>query len=176
MIRADLTLVSDPIADLGEAVPAPGLRHARPAQKSADALIRQPFPSLAAVPVPAWARASGKAGEGEPLFAAGASLALLDAFLRADPRCAAALRSRLALQSAAAAAKILRVNAYAAALRDLRFAVGDPPGLAATLLSLWRDGAERPPSLDPGRILDVAAVRFDLALPPKGQFRPVLAR
>lgn len=157
MIRADLTLVSDPIADLGEAVPAPGLRHARPAQKSADALIRQPFPSLAAVPVPAWARASGKAGEGEPLFAAGASLALLDAFLRADPRCAAALRSRLALQSAAASAKIVRVNADEGALRDLRFAAGDALGPAANLSSLWRDLAGRPTSLDPGRIRDAAA-------------------
>ena len=38
------------------------------------------------------------------------------------------------------------------ALRDLRFAVGDPLGPAAKLLSLWRDLAGRPPSLDPGRI------------------------
>ena len=74
---------------------------------------------------------------------------LLDAFLRADPPAAGALRSRLALQSAAASAKILRLNADEAALRDLRFAVGDPRGPAANLLSLWRDGAERPPSLDP---------------------------
>ena len=66
--------------------------------------------------------------------------------------------------SAAASARILRLNADEAALRDLRFAVGDPLGPAANLLSLWRDLAGRPPSLDPGRILDVAA-RLDLALP-----------
>ena len=101
------------------------------------------------------------------MFAAGAALALLDAFLRADPPAAGALRARLALQSAAACAKILRLNADAAALRDLRFAAGDPLGPAANLLSLWRDGAGRPPSLDSGRILDAAA-RLDLAVDSNG--------
>ena len=84
-----------------------------------------------------------------------------------DPPAAGALRSRLALQSAAASAKILRLNADEAALRDLRFAVGDPLGPAANLLSLWRDLAGRPPSLDPGRIRDAAA-RLDLAVDPNG--------
>jgi Protein of unknown function (DUF1403) len=98
------------------------------------------------------------------LFATGAALALLDAALRLEPPAAGALRARLALQRAAASAKILRLNADQAALRDLRFAVGDPLGPAANLLSLWRDGAGRPPSLDPGRIFDAAA-RLDLALP-----------
>ena len=162
MIRADLTLVPDPAADPGVAVPAPDLRHARPTRKSADALIRQPFPPLAAAPVPVWARASGRAGE-DPLFAAGAALALLDAHLRRDPPCAGALRSRLALKSAAAAAKILRVNADEGALRDLRFAVGDALGPAANLLSLWRDLAGRPPGLDPDRIRD-ATTALDLPL------------
>ena len=87
-------------------------------------------------------------------------------------RCAPAWRFRAPRPRA----KILRLNTDEAALRDLRFAVGDALGPAAKLLSLWRDAAGRPPSLDPGRILDVAAARFDLALPPKGQFRPVLAR
>jgi hypothetical protein len=164
VIRADPTLIPDPLAELGGAVVAPGLRRARPARKSADALIRQPSPSLPA-PVPAWARASGRAGEGEPLFAAGAGLALLDACLLAEPPAAGALRARLALQSAAASAKLLRLNADAAALRDLRFAVGDPLGPAPNLLSLWRDGAGRPPSLDPSRILGTAA-RLDLAVDP----------
>ena len=101
------------------------------------------------------------------MFAAGAGLALLDAYLRAEPPAAGALRSRLALQSAVASATILRLNADAAALRDLRFAVGEPRGPAANLLSLWRDGAGRPPSLDPGRIPDAAA-RLDLAVDPNG--------
>jgi hypothetical protein len=75
-------------------------------------------------------------------------------------RCAPASRCR----APAAGAKLLRLNADEAALRDLRFAVGDPLGLAAALLSLWRDGAGRPPSLDPSRIFDAAA-RLDLTLP-----------
>ena len=138
------------------------------ARKSAQAaLIRQPFPSLAAAPVPAWARASGRAGQGDPLFFAGAGLALLDAFLRRDPPCAGALRSRLALMSAAASAKILRLNADEGALRDLRFAVGDDPGPAANLLRLWRELAGRPPSLDAAR-LATAAARLDLAVDPNG--------
>ena len=39
--------------------------------------------------------------------------------------------------SAAAPAKILRLNADATALRDLRFAVSGEPLPAAKLLSLW---------------------------------------
>ncbi|MGH6797619.1 MAG: DUF1403 family protein [Roseiarcus sp.] len=116
--------------------------------------------------MPSWARASGRAGEGDPLFAAGANVALLDAFLRQDPPCAASLRQRLALMSAAASAKILRLNADEAALRDLRFAVGDA-GPAARLLQLWRDTTGRPPSLDPSR-LAAAAARLDLAVDPNG--------
>jgi hypothetical protein len=163
VIRPDLTLVPDPLADLGEAVSAPGLRRARPARKSANTLIRQPFPSLAAAPVPAWARASGRA-DGDPLFFAGAGLALLDAFLRRDPPAAGALRSRLALTSAAASASILRLNADASALRDLRFAAAAEALPAAKLLQLWRDLAGRPPSLD-ARRLGAAAGRLDCPVP-----------
>jgi hypothetical protein len=129
---------------------------------AANPLPAQLFPPPA--PVPAWARASGRAGEGDPLFAAGATLALLDAALRRDPTAAGALRSRLALQSAAASAKILRLATDAGALRDLRFAVGDA-GPAARLLQLWRDLAARLPSLGPSR-LAAAAARLDLAVDP----------
>ena len=165
MIRADLTLVPDPTADPAESVPAPPAKRARAKTSQAKAPERQAFTSPA--PVPAWARAGGRAGEGDPLFAAGAGLALLDAHLRPDPPAAGALRSRLALLSAGACAKILRLNADMAALRDLRFAVGDALGPAATLASLWRDCAGRPPSLDPGRIGEAAA-RLDLAVDPNG--------
>jgi hypothetical protein len=167
VIRADPDLNSEPLVDPGEGVPAPGLRRARPPRKSADALIRQPFSSLAAAPVPAWARASGRAGQGEPLFAAGATLALLDAHLRRDPPAAGALRARLALQSAAASAKILRLNTHEGALRDLRFAVGDDFSPVAKLVRLWRDLAARPPSLDAAR-LAAAAAALDLAVDPNG--------
>ena len=161
MIRAELAPLSDPAPTLGDGGATTLPRRARAKRSAAKAPERQAPPPPA--PIPAWARARGRAGEGDPLFFAGAELALLDAFLRADPPAARALRARLALKSAAASAKILRVNADAAALRDLRFAIGDPLGPAANLLSLWRDLAGRPPSLDPGRIHNAAAA-LDLAL------------
>jgi hypothetical protein len=163
VIRTEFELLADRPPDLQERLPAPPAKRARAKRSPAKTPERRGPPPP--TPIPAWARASGTAGEG--LFAAGAALALLDAALRGNPPAAGALRSRLALQSAAASAKILRLNADAAALRDLRFAVGDPLGPAATQLSLWRDGASRPPSLDPSRISDAAA-RLDLAVDPNG--------
>jgi hypothetical protein len=161
VIRADpdplATLAGDPDAT----APARPPRGARGKQNSSNPLRQQVFTASAA---PAWARASGGAGQGDPLFAAGAALALLDAVLRRDPPSAGALRSRLALKSAAASAKILRLNADEGALRDLRFAVGEELGSAARLLTLWRDLAGRPPALDAGR-LATAAAQLDLTLP-----------
>jgi hypothetical protein len=172
VIRADLTLVPNLAADPDDGVPAPLRRRGGASLNSAKAPERQAVQPPAA---PSWARASGGAGQGDPLFAAGAGLALLDAFLRADPPAAGALRSRLALQSAAASAKILRLNADEGALRDLRFAVGDALGPAANLLRLWRDLAGRPPGLDPGRISDAVA-RLDLAVDPNGLAASLKAR
>jgi hypothetical protein len=158
VIRSALTLVSDPRVDLGEGGAAPLRRRAGKGQAAATIPEKPAFPPPAAVP--AWARANGRAGDTEPLFAAGASLALLDAHLRRDPPAAGALRARLALQSAAASAKILRLNADASALRDLRFAATAEPLPAAKLLQLWRDLAGRPPGLD-ARRLGVAAGFLD---------------
>jgi Protein of unknown function (DUF1403) len=160
VIRAEFDPPADLPPDTAERVDAPPATRARAKTGPAKTPERQAFPPA---PIPAWARENARVGEGDPLFAAGAALALLDAALRHDPPAAGALRSRLALQSAAASAKILRVNADEASLRDLRFAVGNPLGPAANLLSLWRDLAGRPPSLDPGRIHDAAAA-LDLAL------------
>jgi hypothetical protein len=114
VIRAAPDPLADPTADLGESVAAPVRKPARAKPRTAKAPERQAFSPPA--PIPAWARASERAGQGDPLFAAGAGLALLDAHLRRDPPCAGALRSRLALMSTAASAKILRLNADAAAL------------------------------------------------------------
>ena len=162
MIRANPELLDDRAPDNLDRVCAPR-RQPVPAKRIlAKAPENQAF--SAPSPIPAWARASGRAGQGDPLFSAGAALAFLDAALRTDPPAAGALRSRLALKSAAACAKILRLNTDEVALLDLRFAVGHPLGPAATLLSLWRDSADRPPSLDPARIFDAAAW-LDLALP-----------
>jgi Protein of unknown function (DUF1403) len=162
VIRADLTPSPDPLAaptaNVAETVATP-IRPSRRAKPTAlNPLAAQPFPPPAA---PAWARASGKAGQGDPLFFAGAALALLDAFVRRDPPAVGALRARLALHSAAASAKILRLNADAAALRDLRFAVAAEPAPAAKPLQLWRELAGRPPSLD-ARRLAIAAGLLDL--------------
>ena len=171
MIRADPTLGPDAPADFGEAVPAPSRLSARTSRTLAKAQETHAFPTPAAVPT--WARASGRAGE-DPLFAAGAGLALLDAFLRRDPPAAGALRARLALTSAAASAKLLRLNADAAALRDLRFAVTDAPAPALKLLKLWRDLGRRPPSLALDRI-GAAAAALDLDVPDAAVLATTLA-
>jgi hypothetical protein len=160
VIRADFDLLAGLASDSAERVDAPPATRARAKTSPAKTPERQAFPPA---PIPAWARASGRAGEGDPLFAAGAALALLDGHLRTDPPAAGALRVRLALKSATASAKMLSVNTDEGALRDLRFAVGDPLGPAANLLSHWRDCAGRPPSLDPDRIGDAAA-RLELGL------------
>jgi Protein of unknown function (DUF1403) len=162
VIRADFELLADLPPDPEDRGPAPIRKRARAKPSPGKTAERQAFPPA---PIPAWARAGGRAGQGE--FFAGASLALLDAFLRRDPPAAGALRSRLALKSAAASAKILRLNANEGALRDLRFAMGDDLSPAAKLLRLWRELASGPPSFDPGRILDVAAA-LDLAVDPNG--------
>jgi hypothetical protein len=168
VIRAHPDLLADLLADLAgdpnATAAARPPRGARGKQNQSNPLRQHAFPPQ---PVPTWARASGRAGESDPLFAAGAGLALLDAFLRADPPAAGALRARLALQSAAASAKILRLNADEGALRDLRFAAETALGPTANLASLWRDLAGRPPSLDAARILNAAA-QLDLAVDPNG--------
>jgi Protein of unknown function (DUF1403) len=162
VIRVDSHSSSDPAPALGDGGATTLPRRARARSNAAKSPERQAFPPPP--PTPSWARATGRAGEGDPLFAAGASLALLDAHLRRDPPYAGALRSRLALLSAVASAKILRLNADTAALRDVRFALEVEAGPAAKLLGLWRDLAGRPVTLDPDRIRDAAA-RLDLALP-----------
>jgi hypothetical protein len=155
VIPTELDLLATAAEDLGANIAAPFQQPPRAKRTPKKASERPVFPPPALVPT--WARASGRPGEGDPLFFAGAGLALLDAFLRSDPPAAGALRARLALQNAAASAKILRVNADEGALRDLRFAAETALGPAATLLSHWRDCAGRPPSLDPGRIVEAAA-------------------
>jgi Protein of unknown function (DUF1403) len=154
VIRANPDLLADIADGPNEAAHAPLERRARTRPSAAEVTERQAFPTP--TPVPTWARPTGPA-DGDPLFFAGVSLALLDACLRRDPSCAGALRSRLALQSAAASAKILRLNADDGALRDLRFAATGEPAPAARLPRLWRTLAGRPPALDAGRVAAAAA-------------------
>jgi hypothetical protein len=159
VIRTELDPLATAAEDLGANIVAPFRQPPRAKRTPTKASESPVFPPPA--PIPAWARASGWAGEGDPLFAAGAALALLDAHVRRNPPAAGALRARLALMSAAASAKILRLTADEGALRDLRFAAENALGPAATLASLWRDFAAQPRPGPDRR----AATRLDLALP-----------
>ena len=124
VIRADLDLAPDPLADLGEArfraVRRQRADQAGPRRKPRNG---KPFRRRRRSR-PGRGRAEGQ-GRAIPCLPPAPALRLLDAHLRRDPPAAGALRARLALQSAAASAKILRLNADEGALRDLRFAVGD---------------------------------------------------
>ena len=166
VIRADLKLLADPPPDREDGVPAPP-REARASQdKSSENPGTARLSAAGADPGLGAGERKGRGGR-SPVCRrrrARASRRLSCAPTRPPPgRCAPASRCRAPRPRA----KILRLNADEAALRDLRFAVGDPLGPAANLLSLWRDVAGRPPSLDPGRIVDAAA-RLDLAVDPNG--------
>ncbi|MBV1708039.1 MAG: DUF1403 family protein [Hyphomicrobiales bacterium] len=78
-------------------------------------------------------------GVAQAAFAAGASLALFDQFLRTQPPFAGALRQRLALRAAAACAKPLRLREDESDLRDALHLTlpGADPGRAGRLHSLW---------------------------------------
>ena len=168
MIRADFDLLAEPRSPhVGErAFGAASAALAAQGDLNENPRSAQPFRTGGRRSRPGRGRAEGQ-GRATLCLPPGPGSRCSTHFLRAEPPPAGALRARLALQSAAASAKLLRLNADEAALRDLRFAVGDPGGPAANLLSLWRDGAGRPPSLDPSRIFDAAA-RLDLAVDPNG--------
>jgi hypothetical protein len=94
VIRADSELLDDRTPAPLDHLPTPSRQARRTRRPSTKTPEHQAFPLPA--PIPAWAQAVGRAGERDPLFAAGAALALLDAFLRADPqaRCAPGSRCR----------------------------------------------------------------------------------
>ena len=142
---------SDPFspASAARAAVAPRSRCSRPVERAPPQipLNRQPFP--------AWARLEAGAQEASPaaFFAAGASLAWLDGLLRQCPPCTGALTSRLALRSAAASAKILRLREDEGALRDAEhLAAAEDPGPAGRLHRLWRLLARQDAQLDAQRL------------------------
>ena len=105
---------------------------------------------------PGRGRAEGQ--EGDPLFFAGAGLALLDACPAPRP----ALRRRAALRAWRFRAPRPRPRSCASTPTKARCATCASPSatrsaLPAKLLQLWRDLAGRPPSLDAGRLADAAA-------------------
>ena len=116
---------------------------------------------------PGRGRAEGQ-GRANPLFARRplGSPSFDAAICAAHPPCAGALRSRLRPhgQRRAASAKILRLNADAASLRDLRFAARLAEACsgpaARTCVRLRRELAGRPPSSRP-RPIGEAAARLD---------------
>ena len=150
VIRADPDLPAILADDLGEGVTATLRKRARAKPSIAKTPEWQAFPPpRRSRPGRGRAEGQGRAIPCSPPAPASRFSTPFCAAIRPPPaRCA----RRLALQSAAASAKILRLNADEGALRDLRFAVGDALGPAANLLRLWRDLAGRPPSLDPGRL------------------------
>jgi hypothetical protein len=83
---------------------------------------------------PRWARIGENAVRaGDPVFFAGAGLALLDAILRENPPFVGALRQRLAVRAAAACVKMARLREDAAGLRDAEHLA---PGAGTTQTSL----------------------------------------
>ena len=164
MIRADSTSFPTPSPTSASAVPALGVRRAHEPRPIAESpgnpsrfRRRRRFR-------PGRGRAEGQ-GRAIPCSPPAPASRCSTRILRRDPPAAGALRSRLALQSAAASARILRLNADASALRDLRFAATAEPLPAAKLLAAVARAAGRPPSLD-ARRLAAAAGLLDFPSPP----------
>ncbi len=127
------------------------------ARKVASSL---PVPNpLTLQPLPRWIGTStapeSKAGQGagtpdtQAAFAAGAASFALDQIPRAEPAWIGCLSMRQALKAAAVAAKLLRLNADEAHLRDAEHLTrpGDDPGPAGRLHRLLRQLASRPTRL-----------------------------
>src|SRR5271168_1348264 len=92
-------------------------------------------------PLPAWARVKDTSlPEFDASLCAGATLAHLDAILRAEPAFGGAWRSRLALNAAAASVRLAGRREEASDLRDAWFLrhPGDDPGPAGGHLYAWR--------------------------------------
>jgi hypothetical protein len=145
MVRFDSDALS-----IAEIVPvAAAARSER--KKSASASITLNLPVGRGFP--RWARIGENAVRaGDPVFFAGAALALLDHFLAASPPFAGALRQRLALRAAVACVKMARLREDASGLRDAEHLT---PGAGTTQTSLagrvhrlWRLFASRPMRLD----------------------------
>jgi hypothetical protein len=104
---------------------------------------------------PSWARPPNGPAVGadtglEAAFRAGASLALLDQILRADPPFAGVLRQRLALRAATVCAALARHREDSSALRDAEHLapIAAQTGPAGRIHRLWRGFAPRPSRLD----------------------------
>jgi hypothetical protein len=129
--------------------------------RSPNHLVQQ---QLALPPLPAWARLYAPVTDpAEAAFRAGATLAVLDARVRAEARAqvlfAGVWRRRLALKAAAASARIARRGEDEAKLRDAFFLRngGDDPGPAGRMLLAWR-ALDRSTPLKPAKAGDDAVL------------------
>jgi hypothetical protein len=146
------------------------LRQRRVARKPAVAASCLAVPNpLNLQPLPRWIDTStapeSKTGQGartpdtQAAFAAGAASFALDQVLRTDPPWLGCLSMRQVLKAAAVAAKLLRLNADEAALRDAEHLTrpGDDPGPAGRLHRLLRQLALRPTWLADETLLAIAS-------------------
>jgi hypothetical protein len=106
-------------------------------------------------PLPRWvtARTGGKTVAPDDALPAalaeGAALFALDQIVRADAAWLGVLRMRLALRSASATCRLMRLSGDEADLRDAEYLtrLGDDPGPAGRLHRLWRQFSSRPARL-----------------------------
>lgn len=107
-----------------------------------DSLAPSTLPALAWSPrLPAWALLRSRdISESDAAFAAGIALKSMDDLIRVDPQWLGCWRDRLALKSAAVAAKMLGRSEEEVAIRDavLLTVAGDDPGPAGKLFLATR--------------------------------------
>ena len=113
-------------------------------------------------PLPRWIRQQSQRdlNVADAAFAAGATLAALDAVVRADPPWHGVWAQRLALRAAAACwSRTGGRGGEEASLRDAHSLArpGDDPGPAGRILRAWRHLAERSVRFDPASLSAVAA-------------------
>ncbi len=124
------------------------------------------------------ARSSAMAGAPDALeaaFLAGATLAALDPLVRAEAPWRGCWGARLALEAAAASARLLGRAEDESALRDALYLrrPGDDPGPAGRLLVAWRLLAGRDPSLI-FRAETADKIARDLGLPPDARLGTIV--
>ncbi len=114
-------------------------------RKRKAALVSTEQGEVTLQPLPRWIT-TPEPGPSGAAFAAGAALSLLDQVVRADALWLGCLRMRQALKATVVAARMLRLNADEAAVRDALHLTrpGDDAGPAGRLHALLRQLASRP--------------------------------
>jgi len=136
-----------------------------------DSLSPSTLPAPAWSPrLPAWAHSRSRdISEPDAAFAAGIALKSLDDLIRADPPWLGCWRDRLALKSAAVAARMLGRGEEEAAIRDavLLTSAGDDPGPAGNMFLAMRMLVRRTGTIATSFVKELAALlgmRWDESL------------